>query len=167
MYKKGIRFMVDMHRIYIKPGGVKEKDWYIGAYRMEQQDVEEIIKEWSKEWKNSTVDISDCDEEKEKEKGKEKIGEKKKNKHIGEKQKASQEDPKPHKRQKTKPHKPPTDAQLGSTDYDNIATYVQETLEGSMITIVSAMDMKIAEMKTLMKRALQIPTKTTSTYGTL
>jgi hypothetical protein len=130
MYKKGIRFMADMHRIYIKPRGVKEKDWYTGAYWMERQDVEEIIKEWSEEWRNSIVDISDSDEEKEKEeekekgKGKEKIGEKKKKEHTREKRKASQEESKPHKRQKMKAHKPPTDAQLGSADYEGIASYV-------------------------------------------
>ena len=95
MYKKGIIFMADMHRIYIMPRGVKEKDWYTGAYRMEQQDVEEIIKEWPEEWKNPTIELSDSHEEqeKEKEKGKEKIGEKNKKEHIGEKQKASQEEP--------------------------------------------------------------------------
>ena len=109
---------------------------------MEQQDVEKIIKEWSEEWRNSTVDISDSNEEKEKEKekekGKEKIGEKKKKEHIREKQKASQEEPKSHKRQNMRAHKPPIDAQLGSTDYEGIASYMNETLEGSMTAIVSS-----------------------------
>lgn len=63
MYKKGIRFMVNMHRIYIKPRGIKEKDWYTRAYRIEQQYVDEIIKEWPEEWKNPIVEISDFDEE--------------------------------------------------------------------------------------------------------
>ena len=35
---------------------------------MDQQDIEEIIKEWSEEWKNPAVDISDSDEEKEEKK---------------------------------------------------------------------------------------------------
>ena len=55
-------------------------------------------------------------------------------------------------------HKWPIDTKLGSNDYDNITTYVQETLEGSMTTIVSSwtemksvMDMKIAELKTLLE----------------
>ena len=55
-------------------------------------------------------------------------------------------------------HKPPTDTQLGSADYDNIATYVQETLEGSMTAIVSSqtemksvMDLTIVELKTLLE----------------
>ena len=79
---------------------------------MEQQDIEEIIKEWPKEWKNPDVDIRDSDEEKEteKEKGKEKIGEKKKKEHIGEKRKALQEELMPHKIQKMKAQKPPNDA---------------------------------------------------------
>ena len=46
LYKKRIRFMANMHRIYIKPQSVKDQDWYTGAYRMEKQDIEEIIKEW-------------------------------------------------------------------------------------------------------------------------
>lgn len=47
-----------------------------------------------------------------------------------------------------KAHKPPTDAQLGSTDYESIATYVQETLEGSMTTRVSS--------QTAMKSAIEM-----------
>ena len=40
---------------------------------MELEDIDEIIKEWSKEWKISVVDLSNLDEElsKEKDKGKE------------------------------------------------------------------------------------------------
>ena len=62
---------------------------------MEQQDIEEIIKEWPEEWRNSTEDISDSDEDpkigkdKEKIKGKEKIGEQKEKEPAGEKCKAS------------------------------------------------------------------------------
>ena len=49
MYIKRIRFVVDIHRIYIKPCSVKGIDWHIGAYRMEQQEVEKIVKGW---WRN-------------------------------------------------------------------------------------------------------------------
>ena len=72
-----------------------------------------------------------------------------------------------------KAKKKPIAPQLGSTDYEGIATYLQETLEGSMTMIVSpqtemksALDMKIMELKTLLERALQISTVTTSTSGT-
>ena len=64
--------MADMHRIYIKPWSVKDQDWYTGAYLMEQQDIEEIIKEWPKEWRNPAKDIIDTDEDWEKEKEQEK-----------------------------------------------------------------------------------------------
>ena len=100
-YKKGIRFMADMHRIYIKLRCVKDQDWYNGAYQMDQQDIEEIIKEWPEEWRNLARDISDSDEDleagkdKEKDKGKEKIGEQKKKEPVGEKRKAPQEELKP------------------------------------------------------------------------
>ena len=57
-----------------------------------------------------------------------------------------------------KAHKQPTTPQLGLDDYDNNATCVQETLEGSMTTIVSShskmksvLDMKIAELNTLLE----------------
>jgi len=43
-YIKGIRFMADMHRIYIKSRYVKGIDWHTGAYHMEQEDVENIVK---------------------------------------------------------------------------------------------------------------------------
>lgn len=71
---KRIRFIVDMHRIYIKPRRIKNVDWHIGMYRMEPKDIDEIIKDWLEEWKSSVVDLSDLDEElpKEKYKGKEK-----------------------------------------------------------------------------------------------
>ena len=55
---------------------------------MEQEEVEQIIKEWLEEWKNSAIDVSDFDKEKEKEKGKEKIGEKKEKVRTREKRKA-------------------------------------------------------------------------------
>ena len=153
MYIQRIRFVVDIHRIYIKPCGIKGIDWYNGAYRIDQEDIEQIVKEWSEEWKNSVENISDSNDEetpKDKDRGKEKVGEKKEKERTGEKRKASQDEPKPHKRQKMRAHKLPTDAQLGSVDYDSIATYVQETLEGSMTAIVnsqtkmkSAIDMQI------------------------
>ena len=152
--------MVDLHRIYIKPEGVKEKDQYTSIYWMEQKDIEEIIKEWPEEWRSPAINLSDSDEEQEtkKEKGKEKIGEKKKKEHTGEKRKASQEEPTPQNKQKMKAHKPPSNAQLGSTNYEGIAHYVQETLEGSMTMIVrsqtkmkSMLDMRIVELNTLLE----------------
>ena len=39
---------------------------------MEQQDIEEIIKEWPEEWRNPAEDISDSDEDQKQEKTKEK-----------------------------------------------------------------------------------------------
>lgn len=44
MYIKRIRFVVDMHRIYIKPCGIKNVDWHTSAYCMEPEDIDEIIK---------------------------------------------------------------------------------------------------------------------------
>ena len=69
---------------------------------------------------------------KDKDRGKEKVGKKKEKECTGENQKAMQDESKLHKRKKMRAHKPPTDTQLGSADYDNIANYVKETLEGPM-----------------------------------
>jgi hypothetical protein len=68
-----------MNIIYIKLRGVKNGDWHTRAYHMELEDIEEIIKDWPEEWKSSTVELTNSDEDppKEKEKGKDKIGEKK------------------------------------------------------------------------------------------
>ena len=77
MYKKQIHFMTDLHRIYIKPRGVKTKDWYTGSYRMVKVDIEEIIKEWLEEWRNPDINLSELEEDsdREKAKGNKKVGE--------------------------------------------------------------------------------------------
>ena len=107
---------MDIDSLYIKPHSIKGKDWYTGAYRMDQEDIEQIIKEWSEEWNASIENVNDSNDKetsKDKDRGKEKVREKKENERIGEKQKASKDDPKPHKRQNMRAHKPPTDTQLG------------------------------------------------------
>ena len=90
MYIKKIIFAADMHRIYIKLCGSKNVYWLAGAYRMEPEDIEEIIKDWPEEWKSSTVDLIDSDEDppKYKDKGKEKIDKKKEKERAGEMHKA-------------------------------------------------------------------------------
>ena len=72
MYRKKIRFMADLHHVYIKPCGVKTKYWYTSSYRMVQENIEEIIKEWPKEWINPNINLSESYEESDKEKGKRK-----------------------------------------------------------------------------------------------
>ena len=63
MYIQRIRFAADIHRIYIKPRGVKGIDWYTGAYIMDQEDIEHIVKEWPEEWKNSAENVSDSNDD--------------------------------------------------------------------------------------------------------
>ena len=53
--------MVDTHHIYIKPCGVKTNDWYTGLYHMTQDTIEEIIKEWPKEWRNLEINLTELD----------------------------------------------------------------------------------------------------------
>lgn len=61
---------------------------------MEPTGIDEIIKEWTKEWKGSTIEDSDSEGEttKDKGKGKEKAGEKEDKELVGEKHKAPQEE---------------------------------------------------------------------------
>ena len=84
---------------------------------------------------------------------------------MGEKCKATQEAQPPHKRTKSKSHKPPSEDQLGLDNYENIATRVQETLDplmtvlvSSQTTLKSALDIHIDQLKTLMERASQLQT---------
>ena len=86
VYSKKVRFLIDMHQIWIKPCSIKKSGWYAGSYRMTTEDVEKIIKEWPEEWQNIEVK-SDDDTKSEKdseelapnpEKGKEKMGDKRK-----------------------------------------------------------------------------------------
>ena len=89
------------------------------------------------------------------------------------KRKASQEEPGPHARKKRKDSREPYDPQLSSVDYEHIASYVQETLEGSMTaimtsqdTIKATLDSKITELNILLQRAPQMQAMT-SNVGTL
>ena len=36
LYKMKIKFMANMHQVYIKPLGIKDQDWFTGSYQMEQ-----------------------------------------------------------------------------------------------------------------------------------
>lgn len=98
--------MVDLHHIYIKPRGVKTKDWYTGSYQMVQADIEEIIKEWPKEWKNPNVNCSNSEEGSDKEttKGKNKLDEDegKEKQSKSEKRLSLQEEPISHQRKRRK-----------------------------------------------------------------
>ena len=153
--------MVDLHRIYIKPRGVKTKDWYTGSYLMVQVDIKEIIKEWLEEWRNPIVNHSDSNEgrDREKSKGKNKIGEDKgkEKQPDSEKRSASQDEPNSHARKKRKAIREPYEPQLSSEHYEHITTSSQETLGGSMTMIVTSQHVmraklvsKIAELKTLL-----------------
>lgn len=86
VYSKKVRFLVDMHQIWIKPRSIKKSGWYVGLYCMTVEDIEKIIKEWPEKWQNIEAK-GDDDTKSEKgseepppdpEKGKEKLGDKKK-----------------------------------------------------------------------------------------
>ena len=153
--------MADLHRIYLKPHDVQAKDWYTGSYRLSQADIEEIIKEWSDEWRNPNDIHSDSEQDSDKEvnKGKQKLGEGKgkEKQSESEKRPASQDETTSHHRKKRKATRDPYEPKLNPKDYDHITTSVQETLEGSMTAIVTSqhamrtkLDNKIEELKTLL-----------------
>ena len=61
---------------------------------MEPTDIDKIIKEWLEEWKGSSIEDSDSEEEivKDKVKGKEQVRKKRDKEQVGEKWKAPHED---------------------------------------------------------------------------
>ena len=68
-----------------------------------------------------------------------------------------------HARKKRNAVREPYDPQLSTTDYEHIATSIQETLEGSMTAIMTshdvmkvALDSKITKLKTLLQKAPQM-----------
>ena len=78
-----------------------------------------------------------------------------------------------HAKKKRKVVREPYDPELSSVDYEHIATFVQETLEGSMTAIVTSQDMmkaaldsRIVELKNLLQKASQMQA-TPSNVGTL
>ena len=65
-----------------------------------------------------------------------------------------------HARKKRKASREPYDPQLGSVDYEHSVSFIQETLEGTMTTIMTlqdamkaALDSKVTELKTLLQKA--------------
>ena len=50
-YDARINFMVDRHRIHLRPKRTKRDDWAPGWFRMTAQDIEGIIKEFDDQWK--------------------------------------------------------------------------------------------------------------------
>ena len=104
------------------------------------------------------------------------MGEPKKKDHAGEKWKAPKEETISGKRFKWKAHKhPPISDKLSEGDIDNISFHVHESMEESVSTIVISqnamkvvIDQRIAELKTLLERAAQMPIvpATQSTFET-
>ena len=143
---------------------------------MEPTDIDQIIKECPDEWKGSSIEVSDSEEEttKDKGKGKEKAGENLDKERVGEKHKAPQEEQPEQKKMKTKSHRNSSNVHLGSNDFKFIANQVQEILDAPMIVIVtaqttmkSALDLHITELNTIMERESQLTTQTPSTSGSL
>ena len=90
-------------------------------------------------------DISDSEEDQEKEKdketnkGKEKMGKQKKKAQLGENRKAPEEELMPWKKFKRKAHKPPPVVdKLSVANIESISSHIYDTLEDSMIVIVSS-----------------------------
>ena len=124
-------------------------------------DIEEIMKEWPKEWHNFVDSSSDSKDVTRRHtyKGKNKLDEGKSTKKMPatKKRLALQIKPTPHARKKRKVVKPPYKPKLSIEDYEQIATLVQETMEESMTTIVTSqqemqmvLDRKMEELKTLL-----------------
>ena len=57
-YDNRLDFMVDFHRIYLRPKRSKRDDWANGWFRMTVQDVTDVIKDFDDEWKQALEDTT-------------------------------------------------------------------------------------------------------------
>lgn len=158
-YSKKIRFLADMHQIWIKLRGIKKSGWYAGPYCMTTEDVEQIIREWPQEWKN-VESKGDDDTESEKdpeeppvdlEKGKEKLGEKRK-------PSATKLTP----RKNLKLIEEPTALQLALEEVEGLAARIQEKIDQpitKMVTAQTSMRSKFkaqfVELRSIVQKAVQ------------
>ena len=57
-YDDRLNFMVDHHRIYLRPKREKRDDWANGWFRMTVKDVEDVIKDFDDDWKQALEDTT-------------------------------------------------------------------------------------------------------------
>ena len=57
-YDNRLDFMVDRHRIYLRPKRNKRDGWADGWFRMTAQDIEGIIKDFDAQWKQEYEDTT-------------------------------------------------------------------------------------------------------------
>ena len=57
-YDDRLDFMVDRHRIYLRPKRTKRDDWANGWFRMTAKDVEDVIKDFGDDWKQALEDTT-------------------------------------------------------------------------------------------------------------
>ena len=58
IYDSRLDFMVDRHRIYLRPKRSKRDDWANGSFRMIAQDVADVIKDFDDDWKQALEDTT-------------------------------------------------------------------------------------------------------------
>ena len=172
VYLKKVRFLVNMHQIWIKPRGIKKSGWYVGSYSMTAEDMEQIIKEWLEEWQSIEVkDDDDTESEKyfeepplDPEKGKEKSGNKRK---PGTTKLAS--------RKKLRLLEEPMALHLAPKEVEGLATRIQERIDQpitKMVTTQTAMrsvfEAQFVELRSMVEKAARssLTTPSRSESGT-
>ena len=53
MYDNQLDFMVDNHRIFLRPKRCRTDNWANGSFRMTAQNVKYVIKDFGEEWKKA------------------------------------------------------------------------------------------------------------------
>ena len=56
LYHVKLKFIVDSHTIHLKPRGLRKNDWAIGLYRMNAQEIEDVIKGFNDEMTKALED---------------------------------------------------------------------------------------------------------------
>ena len=51
IYDNRLDFMIDNHRIFLRPKRCRTDNWANGWFRMTVQNVEDVIKDFGEEWK--------------------------------------------------------------------------------------------------------------------
>ena len=139
IYDNWLDFMIDNHRIFLRPKRCRTDNWANGWFRMTAQDVEDVIKYFGEEWKKAledatagnvpveTTSIDPLD------KGKGQVGVKRKDAvevppGTQKKKDAVDVPPPAPKRKKFKASNPTTETALIEDDYDLIVARLKEEM---------------------------------------
>ena len=184
-YENRLDFMVDCHRIYLRPKRTQRDDWANGWFRMTMKDVDVVIKYFDDDWKQALEDTtplpSSTAQTDPSDKGKDKMetemqdaaqvplpGQKRKDGEQGTPETQTTQDgeediPETPKKKKNKATKPLSKTALTEDDYELIATRMHDTLKDSFEVmqtsqekIHSVVEKHLLELKAITEKTTRI-----------